>query len=555
MHGAITAMKEIRRARYYPALLLAIFACALLLRCWPRLASPQVWAEDGTQVLYGFINDGWPAFFQPFNGYWPLIGKLISSTALSFSIYYYPLISTVLACLFTIFVGLAVALSPTALRGRFFCALATFLIPTDAEVYGFPLCAFWWAGILLFLLALWDERHTNPAWRTGFLLIGGLSSPVIIAMLPVLYWRAIFYRGARVEQWLALLATLIALLQVAYLAGGNPAQHASLSSPSHVVPKFFGGFLLGNTGLGQAWAWSAGLLVIAGLLLWFLRAAPDKGRWFLPYLLVSAIVLSTVRVDPAVLNTYEAGPRYFFYPFVILFWIFIQLHSVQGGIFPKSLAALVGVLAVLNMLPVVTRSHVDLEWQAHVRSCRMFPVYRIPVEVSGSQMWPGWQMELRGEDCDRFLRRDRFESISALQRLPMFSYTTQRVSWMPPAPPVEVVANTMTGNDPPLPVPPGYRFIGSYRAAGVGTEEVRLRMQRGARVLYRSGASKEGQSIQVEGYEHQFIGTVPATDDWVELTFSNAGLPAEFVVRIRDAGAAREQWSAIALFEADSSGQ
>lgn len=555
MHRAITAMKEIRRARYYPALLLAIFACALLLRCWPRLASPQVWAEDGTQVLYGFINDGWPAFFQPFNGYWPLIGKLISATALSFSIYYYPLLSTVLTCLFTVSVGLAVALSPTALRGRFFCALAIFLIPTDAEVYGFPLCAFWWAGILLFLLALWNEQHANPVWRTGFLLIGGLSSPVIIAMLPVLYWRAIFYRGARVEQWLALLATLVALLQVAYLAGGAPQQHASLlSSPSHVVPKFFGGFLLGNAGLGLAWAWSAGLLVIAGLLLWFLRAAPDKARWILPYLLISTIALSVARVDPAVLNTYAAGPRYFFYPFVILFWIFVQLHAAKGGVFPKSLAVLVGAAAVLNMLPVVTRPHIDLEWQAHLRSCRMFPVYSIPVEVSGRQMWPGWQMELRGEDCDRFLRRDRFESISALQQLPVFSYTTQQASWIRSALPVEVVANTMTGNDLPLPVPPGYRFIGSYNAAGVGTEEVRLRMQRGARVLYRSGASKAGQSIQVEGYEHEFIGTVPATDDWVELIFSNTGLPAEFVVRIRDEGAAREQWSAIA-FEADLPGQ
>jgi hypothetical protein len=553
MHSAIAAIKKIRHTQYYPAILFAIFGCALLLRCWPRLASPQVWAEDGTRVLYGFINDGWATFFSPFNGYWPLIGKLVSAISLGLSIYHYPLISTVLTCLFTVFVGLAVALSPTVLRGRFFCALAMFLIPTDAEVYGFPLCAFWWAGVLLLLLVLWDERHLNPGWRTGFLLIGGLSSPIIIMLLPLLYWRAYFYRGVKVERWLALLATLIALLQVTYMAGGVLTKYPPLvSSLPDVVPKFFGGFLVGNIGESPAGSWLAGLLVIGTILLWFRHDTAHKGRWILLYLLVGAIAMSVVRVDPAMLSTAGGAPRYFFYPFVALFWILVQLYFVKAGIFHKSLAVLMAVLAILNLLPVVTRPHVDLEWQAHIRSCRLFPLYSIPVGVDGKQIWPGWEMRLKGEDCDKFLRSDRFVSLPGLERLPTFAYTIQGIDWMQDEAPAEVVVNTMTGRDFPPSARPGYRIIGSYNEAGSGEGELRLRLKKGASVLYRSGANKKDQSIQIVGYEQQFMSTVPAANDWIKLTFSNIDLPPEFVVRIRDAGAGPEQWSAVALPDAGS---
>lgn len=553
MYNAIAALEKIRPAHFRYTLLFAIFMCALLLRCWPRLVSPQVWAEDGILVLHGFINEGWATFFQPVNGYWQLIGKLISGAALGLSLYHYPVVSIVLTCLFTAFVGLAVALSPTVLRGRFLCALAIFLVPTDAEVYGLPLYAFWWAGILLFLLALWDERHANPGWRTGFLLIGGLSSPVIVAILPVLYWRAYVYRNAGVEKWLALLATLAALLQTTYMAAGGSAPRPSLiASLPYVVPKFFGGFLVGNIGGNAVWAWLAGIMVIASLLLWFRCDIAHKGRWILLYLLAGSIALSVVRVDPALLSTHGAGPRYFFYPFIILLWISIQLYSAKSGILGKRFAGGILALAIINMLPVMTRFHNDLEWAAHVRSCRQFPAYSIPVEVDGKQPWLGWELKLKGTDCDRFLRRDSLVSMSTLAKLSTFAYTTQRANWRQPEPPVQAVANTMTGSDFPASTRAGYRIIGSYSETGAGAGEVRLRMKKGESVLYRSGVDKAGQSIEVEGYEQRFISTAPISSDWIKLTFSNMELPAEFTVRIRDVGTDRQQWSAIALHEADA---
>ena len=45
----------------------------LLLRAWPRLFHPEVWIEDGSQNLTGFINEGVVNIFSPVGGYLVLV--------------------------------------------------------------------------------------------------------------------------------------------------------------------------------------------------------------------------------------------------------------------------------------------------------------------------------------------------------------------------------------------------------------------------------------------------------------------------------------------------
>lgn len=554
MHGArlMTTAKHLRQADYYPIALFAIFLCVLLLRCWPRVISPQVWAEDGLLVLSGFIERGWEAFFEPVNGYWQLIGKSISALSLGISVFYYPLLSAVLSCVFAVLVGLAVALSPTVLRGRLFCALALFLVPTNPEVFGLPLYAFWWAAVLLFLLVLWDEKHANIGWRTLFLLVGGLSSPVIVLIAPILYWRALRYRQARGERWLAALATATVLLQLSYILGGSAAAYPSLGALAvHVPPKFLGGFLVGNLGVATVWMWLGSAALVACWLAWLWRDVVHSGRWVLSYLLVGTIALSVIRIDPAVL-TYVAGARYFFYSGILLAWILIQLYCADIPWLLRGAVLALAALALLNLLPVLTRYHHDLQWQAHVRSCRLFPEYRIPVEVDGTQAVPGWEIHLRGDSCAALLQRDLLVSPPELA-LPTFPYTAQRADWARRDESAEIVADTMTGRDFPRQPAPGYRIVGSWenrssaQRAAPGVEELQLRLKKGASILYRSGKDRTGQRILIDGHGQRFLDAVPATSAWVRLTFASSELPAEFIVRIQDAGGGGEQWSAVAL--------
>lgn len=557
MHGAKALPRAVQYAACRPVLLYAIFLGALLLRCWPRLVSPQVWAEDGSVVLAGFIADGWWTFFAPVNGYWQLVDKSISAAALSVSLYYYPTISIVLTCLFAAAVGLAVALAPTTLRGRFACALALFLVPTDAEVFGLPLYAFWWAGVLLLLLASWQRERSDFGWRLVFLLVGGLSSPLIVLVLPVLYLRALRQHATRAERWLASIATPVALLQIAFLLHSTGPSNTSVTSAAlHVVPKFFGGFLVGNLGATTPVAWLAGLVSIGCIALWLRRDANNPARGVLSYLLLGVIALSVVRFDPALLSTFGAGPRYFFYPFVVLAWMLVQLYCATDSLALRGFVGAVGLVAVANLLPVLTRFHVDLQWHDHLRSCRQFPTYPIPVEVDGRQLWPGWDIVLRGSDCDRLLRRDWLAP--RLEAQATFAYTVRRADWLQRDARATVLTTTMTGADAPSTARDGYRIVGShdshdshgFQGAQASTGSIRLRLQRGASFLYRSGPDKAGQQIVVEAMAGQFLAGVPPTADWVRLTFANAALPEEFVVEIRDDGAGDGQWSAVALPEA-----
>lgn len=74
-----------------------------------------------------------------------------------------------------------------------------------------------------------------------------------------------------------------------------------------------------------------------------------------------------------------------------------------------------------------------------------------------------------------------------------------------------------------------------------------LKLRRGDHVLYRSGPGKSGQSVSIMGHEQEFIAELPIANDWVALEFSNAKLPAEFDVKIKDEGQGWGEWSAIAI--------
>src|SRR5581483_6800341 len=126
--------------------LAVLFFGLLFLRRSAQLLHPQIWNEDGGQVISGFIQHGWKSFAIPVNGYLNTSSKIIMGSSLMLSSLYTPLISTLLAWIFIIGVCCAIALSPTWLRARPLIAIATLLVPCDPEVFGIPLYAFWWAS-------------------------------------------------------------------------------------------------------------------------------------------------------------------------------------------------------------------------------------------------------------------------------------------------------------------------------------------------------------------------------------------------------------------------
>ena len=172
-----------------------------------------------------------------------------------------------------------------------------------------------------------------------FLLAGGLSSPVIVLILPVLYLRVYWYRRLSSELLIAISATLITAVQISFIVKGSASRFSPLDSVAkNVIPEFFGRFMIGN------WTDNSIILLLVGIGLIGILAKfvfydrHNRSIWILLYLLLGSIALTVARIDPASIHPEFAGPRYFFFPFILTFWILIQFFYVTQSVWSRALA-------------------------------------------------------------------------------------------------------------------------------------------------------------------------------------------------------------------------
>ncbi len=371
--------------------LFALFFFLLYLRRSAQLLHPQVWDEDGTQIIPGLLDHGLRSLFYPVNGYLILVPKLISAISLSISGLYYPLVSTVITWFFIIGVCIAIAISPIWLKGGVFLGAATLLIPSDPEAFGIPLYSFWWASLLLFLVVLWDDKSIDLKWRISFTLLGGLSSPIIVLVAPLLILRAVVLREKRREAIVAATAVFCCLLQsVVILRSVGTLSSGSINERSlrYVLPRFLGGYLTGNfnrTTSNLIWLATGFFIAFCLMTIPFIWKRP----WYLYVigLWCGSIYLIGRRVDLSLLQPRTGAPRYFFLPFVLVSWFLVSVLVECKRLDIKSFAAFLVFISLVNMLPVRTRPQNDFHWRQELGRCSDFPEYSIPISFNGQDAW------------------------------------------------------------------------------------------------------------------------------------------------------------------------
>ena len=539
--------KSIWARRLRLPLLFLLFFGLLATRRWAQLAFPQVWDDESTLIMTA-ARGGWGQLFHPINGYLVVLPRAIVRISMAVSFYHYPLVATLLTWLFTASVGVAIATAPTHLKGKVFCAVAAFAIPTDPEVFGVALYTLWWAAILMFLVALWDEKQSHPGLRWTFLLAGGLSSPAIVGVLPILYFRAFWYRAFRLEWAIALAATLLAAVQLHFVAAGSAASLTPMGSLlRNVIPRFCGWFIFGNISASPWLLWVLGLGVLGLILAWWRSDRRSPGVWILTALWLSAIALSVMRVDPGILNPRYAGSRYFFFPYILLGWILVQAWISASAWWVRTIIAAAAAGILVNAAPAWSRGHDDLQWEEHVRSGRLFPIYITPTEFAGSRLQT-WFIEEPGPGYARLLRGDWLISARRLDALTTFAYKTMGW-WELDNSQREIDLKTELGAG----ARPGTTQLETGRAiitrpwSGSSPAEIEFSLKRGDRLRYRSGPVSQAPLMRIVGREEEFIGELPVTPDWAWLEFSNSRLPAEFVLRVRDRGQGLGEWSTVGI--------
>ena len=540
-----------------PIVVLWVGFILLLTRAWPRLFYPEVWDEDGSRNIPDFLLHGVSYIFEPVNGYLILVPKLITLLSVSISISQYPLISTLIAWGVILAVFYLIATTQIKLSGGILLAIAGLLIPSDPEVFGLPIYTFWWVSLLLFIIIFWDKQSVAWVGRALIIFFASLSSPVCVVVLPLIWIRAFLLRKHQMEIGLAAFASFCVSVQT-WMMWHYPDLVASnvgninFEVLVQVISKFFGAYLIGN--LHTSWQLQWGIVLSAFFVISLCRNRRLWVLWALFYLWGVAVLMSMSRVNVEIIHPALAGPRYFFYPFILQSWFLLQIGFVDSSRWVRGSAWLFLLLSVMNALPVLYRKHESLNWQAHLNSCLQFDHYNLPVHFDGS-VDLAWSFLLTRQNCAELLALDPFYSLGGIQSFPYQIIRKSSMGIIRRVPGIDrVVKNEWTGQDYYSTVTgsstlPGLKVIGSFHSANADASEgeLILHLYRNDQIWFRSQINAHKQKIIIVGSNGQYLDALPASSEWVLLRFSNSSLPDEFDVKFIDGGDGWGEWSAIAL--------
>ncbi|HVH35431.1 MAG TPA: hypothetical protein VM847_15100 [Tahibacter sp.] len=399
-------------SRLRQALLLAVALLLVVLYRRPdQFSAPYIWAEDGVVNIPDFLASGWSSVLHPIAGYFSVPIKLINALAMQLSLRWFPEISFVLTLLASYGVLAAVAFSPTRLRWPLLCALVILFIPTESEVFGVALLIGWWTSLLALLPLYWNEEGRRPLLRLFLLAVGGLSSPLIVGIAPLYVLRAAVTRR-RDDIVTTLAALMLAALQYQSISRANIVRDAGVSIKLDlIVEKFFGYYLaVGNNFVQSGLAMYLGLALIAFIVASWIAHRRELGLTFvlLGGSLGAAIASAVLRMPLEVINPAFAAARYFFFAYVVIGWIIVQLASLDKAGLRLASCALLAV-AARNGLENGRRLHAHLDWRAQIDSCLHSPAaYSIPIHTFGG-LDQAWHVDLTAAQCRTLLSRSLFD--------------------------------------------------------------------------------------------------------------------------------------------------
>lgn len=383
----------------------------LILRRPDQLFHPYVWDEDG-KIFLQWLHFGLGTFIKSINDDLITIPKLINLISIKLSFFSYPQVSTLFALAFDYFVILMVAYSPTIIGWKKTAALAVILIPINAEVYLLPLYTFWFAGLLVFLSLLWRFHEDTPRWniiRVIFMCIGGLSSPIIIILMPG-FWLRFFVLKIKREFFIASLATVFSAINAWFAFSNQNNKHHFYWNLSLTIKKFFGWMFFYSINNQHSFhLYMIFTLIFLTYLifhLWHLQLSNKQDNHFflelalITFAIFAAIGASIFRVKVTILNPFFAGPRYFFYPYLMIafFLCWIGSHASKLG---KVTSIILLSLAFTNVIGHFQRTHHHFIWNNYAAKCLNNKYgYTFPILFDGLAK-TAWHIHLTHKQCEQ----------------------------------------------------------------------------------------------------------------------------------------------------------
>lgn len=406
------------RAAIVPVLALcALTVAVLVVRRPDQFTDPYIFLEDGL-IMRSYAQRGVSAVFGLINGFPNLVARVITVASFKLSALHAPAIGVALTTVFTCFVVLCIYFAPTHLRARFVCAALPLLIPTGPENFAVPLMSFWWAGLLPLLALLWREGHQG--WRIVFILLGGLSSAIIIPLSGLFAIRALIER--RASEWIAAGIAVACALFSAVVGTLNAVTTSADPKASWFllgIAKFVGwftssAFMMPHVTPRIFLGWGVAMLILLLALIYASRARLDRYFALLAASLVLVALVTVLRASLESMHAYYAGSRYFFYQFIIIGWLLAWIAAESRGALRVAAAGMLA-FAILQGFaePAFRWRHERWDWKAHLVACANAAEYDVPIHYMGGNANPynygvAWHVRLTGEECRALIANSLF---------------------------------------------------------------------------------------------------------------------------------------------------
>lgn len=391
-----------------PASTLAILAGAaylFILRRPTDLASPVFFAEDGTVFFKDAIERGWGAVFEPYNGQFFLLQRVVASLAAPMPVSLQPAIyafvagaAAVISCGFVLSSRWR---TPVPLNVRVLCLLALLCAPGIGETYLVLANAHWWMGIGVVVLGMFYDPLSRrlKAGEIAFTGLTALSGFAALYCLPSLAVRA-FRNRSRHSVVLLGVALGGVLVQVGFLLAssrrGNIADmFHPLSALMILVKRVPATAALGDTNLvtplPHVFVYLATAALVAALVVVWIRLPRLEaaallltiiGGWVLALWGMTGIGLSIrTLLGPG------ATTRYFLAPIAVLY--IGLLMSRPTGHFTRAAAGLAclllagGILSGYHLSPTAPS-----DWAPFARCVEQ------GTTTCSTVIPPGWELEV-----------------------------------------------------------------------------------------------------------------------------------------------------------------
>jgi hypothetical protein len=177
----------------------------------------------------------------------------------------------------------------------------------------------------------------------------------------------------------------------------------------HILRKFlaypfFYPFL--NRGYSFVLVCAVGLSFI--FIIWRYRSKINWTIFCCCLLYAVSVVLSLARAPLAILDPFMVGPRYFFYPYIFLYWLTINLFF-QVGHSEKSFLTMLLLFGLYSSLVNYSRTSDPMSWRGYIdKGLNSRSSFSIPIHYDGvaTRAWP---LTITPAECSRLYQESLFK--------------------------------------------------------------------------------------------------------------------------------------------------